>query len=279
MPAEDLRLSDIRVFLDSGKSLEVSREVLPDDAMYAYSADLYFKAGPVALRCIYMALLAARRTDVRNILDFASGGGRIMRYLRAAFPDADITACDLYTAGINFCAKEFGAKAIQGFIDIDKIPFEGPYDLIWVGSLFTHLGEVDWDKMLTRFQDLLSPDGVLVFTVYGRTIAHLVRSGQITLDLKKEHVDQFVRDYDERGFAFFGDLVPDVGHGDAMAKRSWTAAKLDEYPQLRLLWYMENAWLNQDVVACAKTSVHTTGGGAPPATEAEQPAIVCASAR
>src|SRR5262245_13598675 len=88
VPKAELKLSDVRAFLARGKSLEVSREVLPDDAMCVYNADLYFKAGPAALRCIYMALLAACRMDVRNILDFGSGGGRVMRYLRAAFPDA-----------------------------------------------------------------------------------------------------------------------------------------------------------------------------------------------
>ena len=107
-----------------------------------------------------------RRDSVATILDFACGGGRVMRYLRAEFPEAEITGTDLYVAGLEFCAEAFGAKPIPGQLDLDDLELEGPFDLIWVGSLFTHLGNDDWDRMLAMFQETLSPGGVLVFTVY-----------------------------------------------------------------------------------------------------------------
>jgi SAM-dependent methyltransferase len=254
VPESPARLEEVSAFLN-GEHLEVDTEVLDDDPMKTYNPDAYFTAGPQALRAINMALLATGRTGARNILDFASGGGRIMRYLRVAFPDAQLTACDIYTQGIDFCAEKFGAKPIQATIDINKIPLEGPYDLIFVGSLFTHVGEKDWDKMLTRFEEVLIQNGVLVFTVYGRTVAYLMRERGHKLDVQEEHIPQFLRAYDERGFAFAADYAPEHDHGDAMAKRAWVAAKLEQYPSLRLLLYTENAWLGQDVIAVAKAEV------------------------
>jgi len=222
--------------------------------MHIYNPELYFHAGSEALQRIRLALVAAKLDSVGTILDFACGGGRVLRYLRAAFPEAAITASDLYVAGLKFCAETFSARPVAGQIDLDDLELEGPFDLIWVGSLFTHLGSDDWDRLLAMFQETLSPGGVLVFTVYGRNIVRELRQGRETLDLKDEHVEQIVRQYDETGFGFFPDLNPQVNHGDALASRSWVCSKLDRYPQLQLVLYTEGAWLGQDVIACVKAA-------------------------
>jgi SAM-dependent methyltransferase len=249
-PSSDI--AAIRKLLASD-SLDVNRDVLPDDPMHLYNPDLYFKAGSDALQKIRLALVAAERDSVSTILDFACGGGRVLRYLRAEFPEASITASDLYVAGVEFCAEAFSAQPVAGQLNLDDYELEGPYDLIWVGSLFTHLGSDDWDRMLTMFQETLSPGGVLVFTAYGRNIVRQMREGN-SLSLKEEHVEEIIRDYEETGFGFFPDYNPEVNHGDALASRSWVCAKLDRYPQLQLVLYSEAAWLGQDVIACVKAA-------------------------
>jgi SAM-dependent methyltransferase len=248
--------SDLAAIQDllSSDSLDVSRDVLPDDPMYIYNPELYFHAGSDALEKIRLALVAAQRDSVGTILDFACGGGRVLRYLRAAFPEAAITGCDLYEAGLEFLAETFSVQPVAAQLDIDDYELEGPFDLIWVGSLFTHLGSDDWGRLLALFQETLSPRGVLVFTVYGRNIAQELRLGREKLDLKDEHIAQILREYDETGFGFFPDLNPEVNHGDALASRSWVCSKLDGFPQLQLVLYTENAWLGQDVIACVKAA-------------------------
>jgi hypothetical protein len=94
---------------------------------------------------------------------------------------------------------------------------------------------------------------VLVFTAYGRAIADLLRSGRVTLGLTDEHCEQIVNDYDEQGFGFFADQYPEMEHGDALAARWWVARELDRFPGLSLLLYTEQAWMNQDVIACVKS--------------------------
>src|SRR5687767_3414426 len=69
-------------------SLEVIQEICPGDAMHDYAPQLYFAAGRDALRAVRLAMLAAGLEKAENVLDFASGGGRALRYFRAAFPEA-----------------------------------------------------------------------------------------------------------------------------------------------------------------------------------------------
>jgi hypothetical protein len=137
-------------------------------------------------------------------------------------------------------------------MNLDEIDFDGPYDLIWVGSFFTHVGAEDWRQMLAQFESLLSPRGVVVFTAYGREIVEAVRRGGNKLDLKDEHVEQIVRDYDDEGFGFFPDFNPAANRGDALARRSWVCTQLERFPSLELMLYVEHGWLGQDVIACAR---------------------------
>ena len=222
---------------------------MPGDQMYAYDPLVYFDAGARALHHVEVALLAAGREGADSILDFASGAGRVTRYLRAAFPRASVTACDVYPEGPDFCARHFGAHALQSCHDLSQLEIGGPYDLIWVGSLFTHVGEDDWNCLLTRFEDSLGEGGVLVFTTYGRAVADLLRSGGMTLNLTPDHVAQIVSDFDRDGFGFFADFEPEHRHGDSLASAPWVTARLEQFPSLRLLLYSEDAWLHQDVIA------------------------------
>jgi SAM-dependent methyltransferase len=100
-------------------------------------------------------------SPVRTILDLPSGHGRVLRYFRAAFPDALIAACDVDTDAVDFCARSFAAKPIYSTIDIEAIPLEGTYDLIWCGSLFTHIHADQWHALLQLFSAHLSDSGLL----------------------------------------------------------------------------------------------------------------------
>ena len=67
----------------------------------------YFNVGRSALECIDICLRAAQMGvfDVKRILDLPCGHGRVLRYLRAAFPEAEITACDILRDGVDFAPQ------------------------------------------------------------------------------------------------------------------------------------------------------------------------------
>ena len=235
----------------NGDSLEVIQETIPDDPMYTYNPALYAEAGHTALRFVQLAMLAAGRTDPpERILDFACGGGRVLRVLKAAFPDAALTASDLRWPGVEFCKEVMGATGVVNGDDPAEIELDGPFDLIWSGSLLSHIGPDRWIGFVKLWDSLLAPGGIAVFTAYGRTIADELRDGSNSLNLEPQDIAQVLRDYDEHGVGFH----TTEHDGDCLVARSWVCDQLDrEVPGLDLLLYTEHGWLGQDVIACVKS--------------------------
>jgi SAM-dependent methyltransferase len=155
---------------------DVSTQVSDSEAMPAADLAGYLAVGESALKAIRLAQLAARVPDFQAILDLPCGHGRVLRWLRAAYPGASLTACDILADGVEFCRDAFGAKPVYSHRRIEASAFPESYDLIWVGSLFTHVDVPDWDHLLSLFDRLLRPDGVLVITTHGELVAERMRA-------------------------------------------------------------------------------------------------------
>jgi SAM-dependent methyltransferase len=255
---EQLTMDQVSEFLD-GASLEIIRDIAPDDPMYEYAPDYYFKAGQLALRNIRLAMLAAQVQKVDRILDFACGSGRVLRILKAAFPNAHLTACDVQPDAVEFCVNTFGATGVTSAYEPEDVELEGNYDLIWCGSLLTHVDADRWVRFVKLFESTLAPGGVAVFTTYGRFIAEQrLRQRDHPLDLNEEEIEGVLHDYDEEGFGFRAGFCPEVNFGDCVATREWVCRQLEKVSQLQLLLYVEGGWgvyrneWSQDVIACAK---------------------------
>src|SRR5213594_4887489 len=130
--------AQLREFFNSPAS-NVSTEISPDDTMYEGNRNHYFSVGHSALRCIRTAMLLSDKKGVGSILDFACGFGRVLRVLKSAFPAAELTASDVSRAAIDFCSRTLGAEPIQSSEYLEEIKINKTFDLIWVGSLLTHL--------------------------------------------------------------------------------------------------------------------------------------------
>ena len=107
--------------------------------MYEGYPTHYFSSGYSALFCVRRALDKAVNKAPESILDFVCGHGRVLRSLAADFPRAGLTAADVDSGGVNFCAKTFGAVPMYFNTDFSRLVFNTKFDLIWVGSVFTHL--------------------------------------------------------------------------------------------------------------------------------------------
>jgi hypothetical protein len=67
-------------------------DIAPGDAMFGGNYDHYFGVGASALSNILHALAVTDTTPAR-ILDFGGGADRVTRWLRSAFPSAEIEGC------------------------------------------------------------------------------------------------------------------------------------------------------------------------------------------
>jgi SAM-dependent methyltransferase len=254
----------------SNESARLIKTVHPADAMNRYAPEYYFNAGAIALRNIKLAMLNARMSSSapavpRRVLDLPSGYGRILRWLVSAFPTAEVVACDIQSAAVDFCVETFGVKGTVGKENPDEIAVEGPFDIIWCGSLLTHVDAVSWDKFLRLFERVLRPGGVAVFTTFGRMgVDRRLRKMRNTFSLSPAQVKTVLAEYDESGYGFCDSLSQKAGAyrsgwGDCFVSPAWVCNALAKSSsKLSLLFYNESGWgpkrneFAQDIIACVK---------------------------
>jgi hypothetical protein len=76
---------------------------------------------------------------------------------------------------VDFCADTFGAQPVYATVRPQDISFEDDFDLIWSGSLFTHLDTDRFVGFLKLFESCLTIEGLLVFTTNGRHTYEMLR--------------------------------------------------------------------------------------------------------
>ena len=220
--------------------------------MYSGNLDHYMAVGRSAMHNILGALQAAGSDSPPTILDLPSGHGRVTRWLRAKFPEARLTACDLNRDGADWCAKTFGARPVYSLPDIRSLELDETYDLIWCGSLLTHLDWTAWRAFLRFFPARMNPGGVLIFTTHGRLCAEWLHMGRMDYGLKPEVIAGIVADYRRCGFGY-RDYPNSHEYGISISTPQRVVALLQGLPELRILGYAEAAWdQHQDVTACAR---------------------------
>ena len=231
----------------------VIRDISPQDDMYEGDEPSYFAIGQSALRYVRLAMLAAGKEEAKNILDLPCGYGRVLRTLKAAFPNANVTACDLDRDGVDFCSTTFGATPIYSKRSPKEIEIDDTFDLIWCGSLLTHLDSYLWQEFLSLFERSMSPSGILVFTTHGRLTAEQL--GEIEgrgMDLVRPPRN-ILRDYEDFGFGYSDYQHARRQYGISVSSPAWVCGQLAEVPSLRLIGCWEAGWGSyQDVVACER---------------------------
>lgn len=233
----------------------VDKTISHHDSMFQGNLDHYFYVGCSAIQCINSALKIAHKDEssVVNILDLPCGYGRITRWLTTAFPEAEITACDLDRQGVEFCKEQFGAKPAYSDINPENIHFDQKFDLIWCGSLFTHLSIDRWKKFLHFFNSILATDGIFVFTTHGRYIATRWEKG-FDYGVSSEVFRNVMTDFENSGFGYH-DYYSTPGYGVSLSKPSYVFTMLESLSDLRVVMYQEKGWdHHHDVIACYKDS-------------------------
>jgi SAM-dependent methyltransferase len=233
----------------------VSREIAPGDEMFIGNEAHYFDVGESALHCVETAIATARRhrSTIRRILDLPCGHGRVLRFLRRAFPEAGLVACDLHREGVEFCACAFGATPVVSHEKVELIPLQDPFDLIWCGSLLTHLDATQCGAFLRFFHQYLGHGGILVFTLHGRFCVRELEAGSKRHNIDDQMVAELLRGYHTRGFSYVN-YARQSGYGFSLAHPSFVTANLLPQSPWKLLGYHESGWdKRQDVVSLQKS--------------------------
>jgi SAM-dependent methyltransferase len=115
--------------------------------------------------------IAKWRGSAKKMLDFASGYGRLTRFLVHERIAGEVTVADILEGGMQFQAEQFGVKTILSTTLPQDLHADDKYDLIFVASLFTHLPERTFTAWLRKLAEMLTPDGLLIFSVHDETLA------------------------------------------------------------------------------------------------------------
>jgi SAM-dependent methyltransferase len=255
-----------------------------DDQMYRSDAPQhvrhYVEDARSAMENIEESLAAAGRSwaDIEACLDFACGYGRVTRWLASVLGPSRVTAADVDRQAIRFCARELGVRPLAAHAESSRTVFPEPYDLIFIGSLLTHLPLAACTATLSALAGVLRPRGLLVFSTQGEScLAHLEWYGSEFLAAAEE----LRSGVQSQG----GGFVPYRGrrhYGIAILARRYVEAMMQAQlgDGLRLVRFVERGWdRHQDVwcyqrvgadcptpsrrVSCAASTPPSAPGAAP----------------
>lgn len=227
----------------------VERRVAPDDGMYKGCDAHYLEVGANALHLIHLALEAGDRetAKIQRVLDYACGWGRVLRWLCAAFPSAQIVAADTNARAMNAVEQIFDVDTVQLDRSLQENLGQG-FDLIWMGSLATHLAEEQLKALFARLASLLGQGGILVATTHGPYVCSRIATGERLYGLDEQGVANLLQGYERNGYGF--SPYPKLKtYGISVC----TAAKLFQILEGAALYpilYQERGWArHQDCVA------------------------------
>lgn len=149
-----------------------------DDIMFLYSLlhigdyplsyHSYMSTGLNGFNLIQRILRSANNhADIKgNILDFASGYGRVTRFLTGYYPPEKVYTSDIKPAAVDYQKKHLGCNGFYSDYDPFKLLVQERFEVIFVGSLFSHLNKDLYKNWLIQLIGMLEDTGILIFTVH-----------------------------------------------------------------------------------------------------------------
>lgn len=229
---------------------KIDRTIHPQDDMFAKSPkgwDDYMYVGRSGIDVIATSLVLAPLQKVTSILDFGCGHGRVARHFPLFTPDAKLYFSDIDPTCWEFCASQFKG---QGFPSVDNfadLTIPAKVDVIFLGSVFTHL---DWNKSVTLWRklfDALNPGGAIIATFRGALLYRMMLNDPDGLNTGG-YYNPMLDAYRETGF----------GYQDYKGFKDWgqnifSPGKIAELsggdPAARLVGLKEVGWSNVHDVA------------------------------
>jgi SAM-dependent methyltransferase len=251
----------------SYKERGYSQALDPNDKEHNFDAAWklphYFETGSDALRIIVDSLVSTLTLPPRTILDLPCGSGRVTRHLKSFFPDAHIVASDLYSYHVEFCSRVLGADGRLSKENFDDLDLGMKFDIIFSGSLLTHLPEQLFLSAVRFFSRSLSDRGLAIVTLQGRHAEFIQhhKYQYIQPHLFKAAEDSVLSsgfgyiDYDAQ---FLNKVWTNQSqYGVCLVRPHWTMRTMEADYSTRVIGYIERGWdYSQDVLIFAKPGVN-----------------------
>jgi SAM-dependent methyltransferase len=230
---------------------QTNLDISPKDGMFEGDLYAYIKCGLSAIDNIERAIAAAGNIPIKSVLDFASGYGRVLRHLVARFPGAEFTASELESDAVSFCQSNFGVNGVVSVKNLKEFSIGRTFDLIWCGSLVTHLDPEGTVDLLDFFLRHANPGGLIVFSSHGRFVLdQLVKQWKEVIDtgsdahpygLYREDLDKIVSPFGKSGYGYANYWGQDR-YGISVCSLDWIQRTLNSLGHSRLVYFCERTW-------------------------------------
>ncbi|MEM9022161.1 MAG: methyltransferase domain-containing protein [Bacteroidota bacterium] len=148
-----------------------------------------------------------RMSEMESFLDFASGYGRLTRYLITEMDPKKVWVSDIKEKATDFQVTEFGVHGVPSSYDPKEFQPGRQFDFIYVGSLFSHLPEETFLPWLEVLLGLLSDRGILAISVHDSSLMdppnsadfHFIENSE---DKLFDSVDDHIEDAGKYGITF-----------------------------------------------------------------------------
>jgi SAM-dependent methyltransferase len=235
--------------------LHFVRDIAPNDWMMPSnrSPEWYYQRGFDALQVIAFECHRARLAP-SSILDFGCGHGAVARMLKAFFHTATIIGQDVNPEWLRWCEDHLSIHTVLSASKISDVEMPAnAFDLIWAGSVFSHIPEDSARHLLLEFRKALTEKGLVIFSSAGQLMRNAYRPGAMH-NLSDEVILRMARDFDLGAYAFGAydtSLYENWGH--SLVPWNWFASRSREF-DMPMCAFLEAGWGSvQDIYALRKT--------------------------
>jgi SAM-dependent methyltransferase len=234
----------------------VSVDISHRDGMHTGNVGRYFHVGLSAIRCIDHALAQCKpQPDIKTILDMPSGYGRVLRFLSQRFPQVRITACELDRAAVDYCAEHFNAHKAYSQTNLKALSLDTRFDLIWCGSLLTHLDRGAVADVLEFFHRHSAPGGVVIFTTHGTLAAQRIEANPFVYSVPPAELPRLLSSFEQTGFSYVEYPWEGGGYGVSLTSRAFIEAEVARLPGWQPVYFGDHEWDGlQDVHAVVRSA-------------------------
>ncbi|MBO1350584.1 MAG: class I SAM-dependent methyltransferase [Hormoscilla sp. GUM202] len=132
----------------------------------------YYRNGSMIMDAVRELIMKYRggfdRLD--SFLDFACGYGRSTRFPIQEMPASHIWVSDIDATAVKFQMAQFGVNGIVSTTNPEEYNSDRRFDVIVASSFFSHIPEKTFTKWMQKLYSLVSPNGMLIFSVHDRSL-------------------------------------------------------------------------------------------------------------
>jgi SAM-dependent methyltransferase len=181
-----------------GKALRVGDEALPVPpqdpfwANYCTSAKNWVQSGKDDIGAMRQILCESGFVieEARRILEWGVAGGRLIRHLHYLTPKTEIWGVDIWASAVRWCQEYLSPPFYFATTTaVPHLPFpENTFDLIYAGSIFTHLDDLV-EAWFLELQRILKRGGRFYFTINDRHAVGIFE-GKGTPDNRARYIER-----------------------------------------------------------------------------------------